>query len=143
MLTYGSNARLCGRLCIRARNSEALFRDVSALVVIEVHCTNSIDRATQPVVGNDAMCVVLDGRRRRRQLLNSGFGRRVVAGPVCSINLVLVQNAPPLGNSTDMTHAPKRVQTGRSGKRGAGLRRTTLLNGETSLQWLLIARSPN
>ncbi|WP_155635426.1 hypothetical protein [Burkholderia cepacia] len=115
------NARFCERCRICARVSEELFCDAPSLVVIEVHDANSGDRAAQPVVGNDAMFAVRGGRGRSRQLPNSGASRRAVAGPICSVNLVLVQNAPPLGNSTDTTHAPKRVQPGRSAKRGAGL----------------------
>jgi len=41
--------------------SEKLSRDVPSLVVIEGHCSNSVDRATQLVVDNDAMFVVRGG----------------------------------------------------------------------------------
>ncbi|WP_186208995.1 hypothetical protein [Burkholderia gladioli] len=38
--------------------SAELFGDTAALVAIEVHCADSVDRTTQPVVGNNAMFVV-------------------------------------------------------------------------------------
>ncbi|WP_269507033.1 hypothetical protein [Burkholderia sp. IMCC1007] len=56
--------------------SEKSSRDVLPLVVFEVHCADSADRATQPVVGNDSMFVVRDSCRGRAQLPNSGSGHR-------------------------------------------------------------------
>lgn len=77
------------------RRLEKPLCDRAASVVVEVHLLNSGDRVLQPGIGDDAMFVVRVGRRRRRQLLNGDVGRRGVVSPVCSGNIVLVQNAPP------------------------------------------------
>lgn len=76
------------------RRLEKPFRDHPARAVVEVHLLNSGDRTTQPGIGNCTMFVVRVGQRRRRQLPNSGAGRRAAVDVVCGGNIVLVQNWP-------------------------------------------------